>query len=77
MAVNPMDMVKIGGRLKIFNSQHPRVGSFMREVSTKAIEPGAVIEMKVTSVEGKEYVCNIKVTPEDLETVQMIRNMQS
>ncbi len=77
MAINPMDMMKIGERLRIFRSQHPRVGSFFQDVRANAIAPGAVIEMKVTSVEGKEYVCNIKVTQEDLETISTLGQMRN
>ncbi len=77
MAVNPMELMKLGERLRIFNSQHPRVGSFLKDVSANAIGEGAVIELKVTSAEGKEYVTNIKVTKEDMETIEVLKNTRS
>ncbi len=72
MAINPMQMMKLAGRLKIFQEQHSRVLPFMRAIGG-AVVPGTVIEMKVTTPDGRESVCNIKVTPEDVESVQMLR----
>ena len=77
MAVNPMELMKLGERLRIFNSQHPRVGAFLKDVSANANGEGAVIELKVTSAEGKEYVTNIKVTKEDMETIEVLKNTRS
>jgi hypothetical protein len=77
MAVNPMELMKLGERLRIFNSQHPRVGAFVKDVGANAFGEGAVIEVKVTSVEGKQYVTNIKVTKEDIETIEILKNIKS
>ena len=77
MAVNPMELMKLGERLRIFNSQHPRVGAVLKDVSANAIGEGAVIELKVTSAEGKEFVTNIKVIKEDMETIEILKNTRS
>ena len=77
MAVNPMELMKLGERLRIFNSQHPRIGAFLQDVNAHAIGEGAVIELKVTSPEGKEYITNIKMTKEDLETIEILKHLKS
>ncbi len=76
MAMNPMEMLKIAERMKVFNAQHPRVQPFINDIVANGIQEGSVIEMKVTSPEGREFITNIKVTAEDLETVAMLRNIR-
>ena len=72
MAFNPMALLKAKERLKLFNEEHPRVKQFFKSIKGD-IEPGAVIEMKVISVDGRETVTNIRLTEEDVETIQMFR----
>ncbi|MCR4691326.1 MAG: hypothetical protein K5739_08280 [Lachnospiraceae bacterium] len=74
--MNPMDIMQLGGRLNTFNQQHPRFGAFLREAGPDAMRVGSVLEMKVTSPEGQEYITNIKLTEEDIETLNIIRNMR-
>ena len=76
MSKNPMGMMKLGGRLKIFKEQHPRTIRFVTDVAQNAIREGTVVEMKVTDPDGKEYVTNFRVTAEDMETVEMLKNLQ-
>ena len=75
--MNPMDIMQLGGRLQTFNSQHPKFGAFLRDAGADAMREGSVLEMKVTSPEGQEYVTNIRLTREDIETIEMIRAMRS
>ena len=74
--MNPMDIMQLGGRLQTFSNQHPKFGAFLREAGTDAMREGSILEMKVTSPEGKEYVTNLRLTAEDVETISMIRNMR-
>ena len=76
MAVNPMDLMKLGERLKIFRQQHPKVRPFLSEVRGKALTPGAILEIRVTDVEGREYVSNIRVTEEDVETLRILSSLR-
>ncbi len=72
-----MDIMQLGGRLQTFNSQHPKFGAFLREAGPDAMREGSVLEMKVTSPEGQEYITNIRLTKEDIETIQMIRSLRN
>ena len=71
MAVNPMDMMKIGQRLKVFREQHPKFPAFLTQVKENALVPGTIMEMKVTTPEGREYITNIRLTQDDVETLRM------
>ncbi len=73
--MNPMDMMQLAGRLGIFKKQHPKFGKFLKAVAAKGLTEGSVMEVKFKSTDEKEYVANIKLTPEDIETINMIKNM--
>ncbi len=76
MAINPMQLLKLKERLDIFRSQHPKVRPFFHAVRNTVSE-GAVMELKVTSPEGKSLVTNIRLTPEDMETLEILRELRA
>jgi hypothetical protein len=41
-------------------------------VKENGLVPGSVIEMKVTTPDGQQYVMNIMVTENDMETINML-----
>ncbi len=76
MAINPMQLLKMRERMNLFNQAHPRVQPFLAAVGAEAIREGAVLEMKVTSPEGKEYITNIRLNADDIETINMLKSTQ-
>ena len=66
--------MKAKGRYHIFKKQHPKFLAFLGAVNAKMLEPGTVIDVKVTGPDGKEIETNLKLTPEDVETVRMFKN---
>jgi hypothetical protein len=73
--MNPMDMMQLAGRLSIFKQQHPKFGKFLKSVAAKGITEGSIMEIKFKATDGNEYVANIKMTPEDIETINMIKDI--
>ena len=76
MAMNPMQLMQLAERLRIFKEQHPRVLDFLHAVARNNIQPGVVMELRVTDNDGKTMVTNIKLTPEDVETIEIIKNIK-
>ncbi len=76
MAMNPIAMMQVAGRIKIFKEQHPKALAFIQSVSEGDLREGSVIEVKVTTPEGKESVSNIKLTKDDIETFNLLKNGQ-
>ncbi len=76
MAVNPMQFMQLADRLRIFRSQHPRVIDFIRDVGRNSLEPGVVMELRVTDNNGRTSVTNIRLTQEDMETIEIIKNLK-
>ncbi|MCR5619576.1 MAG: hypothetical protein K6F65_05695 [Lachnospiraceae bacterium] len=77
MAMNPIAMMQAAGRIKIFQEQHPKAIAFIQSISNGDLREGSVIELKVTTPEGKESVSNIRLTREDIETFNLFKNSQT
>ena len=45
MAMNPMQLLQLSERLKIFREQHPRVLEFLHAVARDNIQPGVIMEL--------------------------------
>lgn len=69
-------MQKIQSGLNTFRQNHPKFPMFLKAVSQEALVEGSVIEITVTTPEGKEYCSNLKVKPSDLELVEILKNMK-
>ena len=69
MAMNPMQLMQLAERLRIFRSQHPKVLEFMHDVVRNDLQPGVVMELRVTDNDGRTSVTNIRLTEEDVETI--------
>lgn len=75
--VNPMQLMQLASRWKIFNEEHPKVMPFFKSLADGTIEEGAVIEIRVTDTSGQEHVSNIRVSAEDVKTMQMVKEMNN
>ena len=76
MAMNPKQLMQLAERWRIFKDQHPRVIDFVRAVGRDGLQPGMIMELRVTDVEGKTSVTNIRVTPEDVESINILKNLK-
>ena len=76
MNINPMVLLKYRERLELFRSDHPRMEPFFHILREQTLIEGTVYEMKATTPDGKEYVANIKLTANDIETIRMLHAEQ-
>lgn len=74
MAFNPMDMMKLGERFRIFQSDHPRVVAFLQS-ARGYVREGTVIEMSITTPEGTKKTTNMRINANDVETLQTLMNV--
>ena len=65
MNVNPMQMMQFRQAMDRFTAAHPKLMPFCHAVMRDGIEEGTVIEMKVTTAQGKNYISSIRITAED------------
>ncbi len=72
--MNPLAALKIKNMLTVFKENHPKVPQFFKAASG-ILDEGSVVEMSITTSEGKRIVTNIKVTESDLEQIKEIREL--
>ena len=70
--MNPMFLIQLKERFGLFQSEHPKMLPFLRTIKEKAVAEGSVLEIKAISPDGKEYVSNIRLTANDIETIRML-----
>lgn len=74
--MNPMDFLQIKKKIDTFKNNHPKFISFMQNVGREGIREGSVLEITVTSPEGASHTANIRVTADDMELLNTIRDLQ-
>lgn len=72
--MNPMALMQIKGLLDRFKNNHPKVPMFF-SAAAKSIGEGSIIEISVTSPDGKKINTNMRVMAEDLELVEQLKTM--
>ena len=76
MNLNQFAMLqKFKSSIDQFRSNHPKFPMFVQAVAQDALVEGTIIEIAVTSPEGKHYSSNIKLKEEDIELMKMIQQM--
>ena len=75
MNMNPMLLMQLRQRLGLFQQDHPKVMPFLQAVGSNAVAEGTVFAVKVTTPDGKVLESNIKLTANDIETINMMKNV--
>ena len=76
MAINPMKLLELKNLWSAFTNRHPKFPQFIAAVQQNGISEGTVIEVQITTPEGKTFTSNLKVTAEDIESVKSLQNFQ-
>ena len=69
-------MQKMKEGLDRFRINHPKFPLFLKAVSQEALMKGTVIEITVTTPEGKNYCSNVKLKADDMEFLDSLKSMQ-
>lgn len=71
--MDALQLLKIKGMWDKFTVRHPKFPAFLKAISQGAIGEGSVLEITVTSADGKVISSNLKVTAEDMEMINMLK----
>ena len=74
MAINPMQLLKLKGLWDQFTQRHPKFPAFLKAMSQGAISEGSVLEITVTTADGRKLSSNLKITAEDMALVEELKN---
>ncbi len=72
--MNPIAMMKIKSLMEKFKNNHPKITMFFA-AAPDYIEEGSIIELNIKSADGKPICTNIRVTKDDLELIQALKEM--
>ncbi len=72
--INPAMILKYKQAKEAFVKNHPKFPQFLSAVNRDAIEEGTIIEINVTTKEGKTLSSNIKLKESDIELLHELLN---
>lgn len=72
--MNPLSIMKLKPLLERFKENHPKVPMFFA-AAAQTIGENSVIEIKVTTAEGKDIITNMRVTADDLELFSELKGL--
>ncbi|MCI6060479.1 MAG: hypothetical protein MR729_04895 [Dorea sp.] len=76
MDFNQIAMIqKIKSGMDRFRANHPKFPLFLNAVSQNALMEGTVIEINVTTPEGRNYCTNVKLQADDMEFLNSLKSM--
>ena len=67
---------KLKSDLNLFRANPPKFPMFLKAVSQDAIEEGSIIEISVTTPEGKKYCTNVKLKADDIALFESLKSIQ-
>lgn len=72
--MNPIAMMRFKPLLEKFKDNHPKMPMFFAAASDY-IEEGSIMELNIQNSEGKSICTNIRVTKDDIELIEAMKEM--
>lgn len=72
--MNLMNLMQLKEAWTIFKNNHPKFPMFINAASNSALKEGSVVEIHVTSPEGKNLTTNLKLKATDLELIEQLKS---
>lgn len=77
MNFNQIAMIqKLKDGMDRFRVNHPKFPLFLNAVSQDALVEGTVVEINVTTPEGRNYCSNLRLKQEDLELIESLKALR-
>ncbi len=76
MNMNPMALLALKSDFNKFKNNHPKFLQFAKAFTKAGIQEGTVMECKVITADGREFQTNIRVTADDLELLENLKNLR-
>lgn len=76
MSINPMVLLGLKGDFDKFKNNHPKFLQFAKAFTKAGVQEGTIMECKVITVDGQELQTNIKITADDLELFEKLKNLR-
>ena len=73
--MNPLKLLQIKNAWSTFKTNHPKFPLFVNTLSKDGLSENTVIEIMVTTPEGKKYQSNTKLTASDLALMNSLKDL--
>ena len=73
--INPTQLFQLLGAWQKFTANHPKFPKFLKAVAAEGIQEHTIIEVSVTTPEGKTYCSNLKITQDDLDLLEQFKHI--
>ena len=72
---NPLQLLQLKKAWDQFTGRHPKFPAFVKAISKAAITEGTVLDITVTTADGRVISSNLKITAEDMALVEELKNL--
>ena len=77
MNLNQLAMLqKAKTALERFRANHPKFPAFLDTIQKNAMQDGTIVEITVTTPDGRRYESNLKLKQENLDLLEMFRHLK-
>jgi hypothetical protein len=76
IAFNPAALMKIMQLKSKFEANHPKTVQFTKQVLMSGLPEDTVIEVSVTKPGAEKITANMKITADDLEMMNELKNLR-
>lgn len=73
--MNPTAIFKAKKSWETFCENHPRFPAFLQAVQASGLREGTIIEVSVTTPEGKTLTTNVKLTESDMQAFYDLKGL--
>ena len=74
--INPLKLLQIKGAWEQFQARHPKFSAFLNAASGLSLEEGTIIDVTITSPDGRQIGTNLKLTAEDIQLLQERKDLK-
>ena len=67
-----MSIMQLQQRFQVFQQEHPKIIAFFKALGNDSMQEGTIIDIKVTTPDGKEIASNMKITENDIATFKQM-----
>ena len=75
MGMNPLALLKAKKSWETFCGNHPRFPAFLQAVQSAGIQEGTIIEVSVTTPEGRKMTTNVRLTASDMQAFNDLKGL--
>ena len=73
---NPADIMKLMGLKNKFESSHPKFVSFIKDVASRGVTEGDILEVTISRADGTKTTANLRVTQDDVDLISELKSLR-